>query len=186
MSTTRLLLPFTGWLNAQALDYAVKLAQDEGATLILLSLIVGRLDRKGGKIRLEQVQQSKDFLVLATHKARRAGVLVESHEVYTYDAVRSLTLRAQEQMCDAILLFVRDKQSVLLRDSEVKHTLAWQGIARCVIYIPSTTSQSLHAALWTRLARWWRKPLVEETKVYVHARHTDRNAQPSISDSLSK
>jgi|SRR5581483_705473 len=186
MSTTRLLLPFTGWLDAQALDCAIELAQYEGAILILLSLIVGRLERKGGQIRLEQIQQSKDFLILATHKAHRAGVLVESHEIYTRDAVRSLTLLAQEQMCDSILLFVRDKQSVLLQDSEAKRTLAWQGIARCVIYIPAIVSLPLHAALWTRLARWWRKPLVEETRVHIHARHADKNTHPSIPDSLSK
>jgi hypothetical protein len=158
MPTTRLLLPFTGWLDTQALDYAIELAQCEEATLVLLSLIVGRLERKGGKIRLEQIQQSKDFLVLATHKARRAGVMTESHEISTYDAVRSLTLQAQEQMCDAILLFVRDKRGVLLRDSEVKRTLEWQGIVRCVIYIPVTASKPLHAVLWTRLARLSRKP----------------------------
>jgi hypothetical protein len=184
MSTTRFLLPFTGWLDAQALDYAIELAQCEGAILILLSLIVVRLECKGGKIRLEQIQQSKDFLVFATHKACRAGVPVEAHEAYTHDAVRGLTLQAEEQMCDAILLFVRDKQGVLLQSDEVKRTLEWQGIARCVIYIPAR--MPLHTALWTRLARWWRKLFANGTAVHVHARHSDENTPQSSVERLSK
>jgi hypothetical protein len=186
MSTTRLLLPFTGWLDTQAIDYAIGLAQCEGAVLILLSLIVAQLEYKGGKIRLEQIEQSKDFLVFATNKARRAGVTVETHEIYTHDAVRSLTLQAQEQMCDAILLFVREKQGVLLQSDEVKRTLEWQGIARCVLDIPTPASIPLHTALWTRLARWWRKPAAEGAAAHMHARRTDKDTYPSILDRLSK
>jgi hypothetical protein len=145
-----------------------------------------KLVRNERKIRLEQIQQSKDFLVLATQKARRGGVQVESHEVYTHDAVRSLTLLAQEQMCNAILLFVRNKQGVLLQSDEVKRTLECQGVSHCVMCIPESTYMPLHAALWTRLARWWRKPSDGGTAVHIHARHADKNTHPSMPDRLLK
>jgi hypothetical protein len=186
LSATRLLLPFTEQLDARSIDYAIRLAQSEGAVLILLSLLVVRPEYKSGKIRLEQIQQSKDFLVFTTNKAHRVGVPVETHEIYTHDAVQSLTLQAQEQMCDAILLFVRNKQGVLLQSDEIKRTLEWQGMARYVLDIPMPISRPLHTAFWTGLARWWKTPFAERVAAHLYACHADKNTHPSILDHLSK
>jgi hypothetical protein len=186
MSATRLLLPFTEGLDARSIDYAVRLAQDEGAVLVLLSLLVARPEYKGGKIRLEQIQQSKDFLAFTMNKAQRAGVSVETHEIYTHDAVQSLTLQAQEQMCDAILLFVRNKQGVLLQSNEIKRTLEWQGIARYVLDIPIQASMPLHTMLWMRLTHRWKTASAEGVATHMYACHADKNTHPSILDHLSK
>jgi hypothetical protein len=71
---TQMLLPFTHGIDASAIDYACTLAQRLHVTLVVLSLI--RLQEPPGtrNPRLEDIQQSKDFLEFAQHKAARQGV----------------------------------------------------------------------------------------------------------------
>ncbi|MBO0782566.1 MAG: hypothetical protein J2P37_27440, partial [Ktedonobacteraceae bacterium] len=88
---TRLLLPFTGNLNTDAINEAIALGRLFKATLVALSLIY-TTHRQGQqrKIRLEEIQQSKDFLEVVRHKARRQRVPLESVELYTPDAVETI------------------------------------------------------------------------------------------------
>ena len=70
---TNLLLPFTHGISDPAITCALAFAQDYHFTLVVLSLI--RLPDKPGKRnpRLEDIQQSKDFLEFVYHKAARQG-----------------------------------------------------------------------------------------------------------------
>jgi hypothetical protein len=58
----RWLLPFTYGVDMRAIDYLVSLAENNGATLIPVSLISVPNHSRSGGARLEHIQQSKDFL----------------------------------------------------------------------------------------------------------------------------
>ena len=121
MTKVRLLLPFTHGVRADALEYAVLMAQSRNAILVSLSLI----DRHGVRgARLEDIQQSKDFLAAVEHKALKHGVEVEQKEVYTDNAVASIEDCMQTMHCDGVLLLVENSKGVLLQTIEVKHVIA--------------------------------------------------------------
>lgn len=111
MTTTRLLLPFTGNINPPALNYAVQFAQLRQATLVPLALLQVR-PRKA--VRLEMIQQAQDFLESVRSKARRQGVPVEQARVYTSDVVRSIEAVAGEMNCEAVMLFLSETQAIFL------------------------------------------------------------------------
>src|SRR5438874_1926683 len=71
--TTRLLLPFTHGVEMDTIEAAVLLAASHHAALVPLSLILAPQTRGKG-VRLEHVQQSKDFLEAVQHKAFRHDV----------------------------------------------------------------------------------------------------------------
>jgi len=120
-SSSRILLPFTDSVNSHALEYAVLLARNYHATLVPFSLIY--VLQTARSVRLEHIQQSKDFLALVQSKATKYGVSIEPHEVYTGDVVESIHCAMQEMSCRSIVLFVRDGNGVLLHTHEVKHIL---------------------------------------------------------------
>ncbi len=115
-ATTRLLLPFTEEIDPLALDYAVQIAKQHQATLVLLALIPVRPHRN---VRLECIQQAQDFLVLTNRKASRQGVPIEMTQIYTRDAVRSIEAFASEMHCEAVLLFLYNTCGVLLGHAEI-------------------------------------------------------------------
>lgn len=119
--SSRLLLPFTRGVHAHALEYAVLLARNRHATLVPFSLIYVSPTTRGA--RLEHIQQSKDFQALVQSKAARHGVAVESQEAYTNDVIESIQRMTQELNCSSIILFVCDREGVLLSTSELKHIL---------------------------------------------------------------
>ncbi|MEO7021646.1 MAG: universal stress protein [Ktedonobacteraceae bacterium] len=114
-ATTRLLLPFTEEIDPLALDYAVQIAKQHQATLVLLALIPVRSQRN---VRMELIQQAQDFLVLTNRKASRQGVPIEMTQLYTRDAVRSIEAFASEMHCEAVLLFLYNTCEVLLGYAE--------------------------------------------------------------------
>jgi hypothetical protein len=116
-TTTRLLLPFTEGIHAQALSSAVQLAKQSGATLVALALILLRL---GKQPRLELVQQAQDFLVLTQHKAEQQGVPIETSQISTYDVARSIEVFASEMSCEKVLLFINGHNEVLLKHAEIR------------------------------------------------------------------
>ena len=91
-----LLLPFTHGIDVSAITYALALGQHFYVTLVVLSLI--RLPETPGtrNPRLEDIQQSKDFLEFVYHKAARQGVPTVRVELYTHNPVRSIRTLAQE------------------------------------------------------------------------------------------
>lgn len=116
-ATTRLLLPFTGSINALALRYALQLAEQRHATLVPLALIPVRPDQS---VRLEYIQQAQDFLVLTSRKASRQGVPLETTQLYTQNVVRSIEAFAGEMHCEAVLLFLCNSSEVLLGRAEIR------------------------------------------------------------------
>src|SRR5258706_12055213 len=89
---SRWLLPFTSAVDMRALDAVVCLAESHGATLVAMSLITVPHESRSRGVRLEYIQQSKDFLEALQYKAARQHVPVERYEVFTGDVVRSLKL----------------------------------------------------------------------------------------------
>ncbi len=132
MKTTRLLLPFTHGVDMEALDLAVLLAKDRQATLIPLALVHVSDTRRPAGARLEHIQQAKDFLEAAQHKAAKHGVSIERFEVFTSDAVQSTDVLVQQLECDGIVLSARGSNSVLLTTDESKRLM--EKIA-CMFYI---------------------------------------------------
>ncbi len=120
-SVSRILLPFTDDVNSDALEYAVQLARNYNATLVPLSLIY--VPPTARSVRLEHIQQSKDFLALVQSKATKHGVSIEPREVYTSDVIETIHSTMQEMSCNNIVLFVRDGNGILLHTHEVKHIL---------------------------------------------------------------
>lgn len=103
-----------------AIGYALIQAQNEHATLVALSLIQ---QQRGKAIRLEHIQQSKDFLEAVYYKAAKSQVAIERIEMYTQDAVKSIQAYAQEMKCSGILLFARKGTGVLLSTDEIKRIM---------------------------------------------------------------
>jgi hypothetical protein len=119
--SSRLLLPFTHGVHAHALEYAVLLAKNRHATLVPCSLI--HLPQTARGVRLESIQQSKDFQALVQSKASKHGVVVASQEIFTSDVIDSIHRITRELNCNGIILFVCDGEGVLLSTNEVKHIL---------------------------------------------------------------
>jgi hypothetical protein len=151
---TNLLLPFTHGISDSAITCALAFAQDYHFTLVVLSLI--RLPDKPGKRnpRLEDIQQSKDFLEFVYHKAARQGAPIVRVELYTHHPVRSIRTLAQEMECAGILLFVRRGIGVLLATSEVKQLLEEESIPLYIARLPSIERRFPHQE-W--LTRWLKR-----------------------------
>lgn len=141
--SSKLLLPFTSGVDVHALEYAVLLARNRHATLVPFSLIYVPPTTRDA--RLERIQQSKDFQALVQSKAARHGVVVEFQEVYTSDVIENIQRMTQELNCSSIILFVRDREGVLLSTSEVKHILTSVPGQHHVIRLQGNTPRlSLH------------------------------------------
>lgn len=124
MNTQRWLLPFTHAVDLQAIDAAVRLAEHSGATLIALSLIAPRSRQsRASHVRLEHLQESKDFLEAVRWKALRLQVSVQCHEIFTADVVGSIATSVQEFACQSVILTHHGIRDVLLSAYDVKQVL---------------------------------------------------------------
>jgi hypothetical protein len=141
MGNARLLLPFTHGIQTNALEYAVQLAKSRNAALVPLSLIQVAKECGAKDVRLEDIQQSKDFLEAVKHKAARYGVRVEQIELYTSDVVESVNALAQDADCEGILLFVREGEDVLLDVNQIKHIVAKVASKHHIIHLQSIKKQ---------------------------------------------
>jgi hypothetical protein len=126
-----LLLPFTHGVDMYALEYAVHLAKNSEAEIIAVSFIT-RAKEALKAVRLEHIQQSRDFEVALDNKAGNYGVPLHYVEVCTRDAVSEINCLVQEHECEGILLFVRKGQGVLLQTREIKRLMVE---AMCKLYI---------------------------------------------------
>src|ERR1700730_3182710 len=121
--TTRLLLPFTHGVEMETLEAAVLLAASHHATLVPLSLIpVPQVRGKGA--RLEQIQQSKDFLEATQQKALRLYVALERFEAFTSDVVQSIALLVPRLACDGMILALRGRSGSLLSARMIEQLMA--------------------------------------------------------------
>ncbi|HEY0753968.1 MAG TPA: universal stress protein [Ktedonobacteraceae bacterium] len=120
MTTTRLLLPFTGNINSLALNYAVQLAEQRQATLVPLALVRVKALQP---VRVDFIQQAQDFLELTRRKAERCGVPVEQARIYTGDVVLSIEALAGEMNCETVILCLSHRRELLLERGEIRELL---------------------------------------------------------------
>jgi hypothetical protein len=126
-----LLLPFTHGVDMYALEYAVHLAKNSEAEIIAVSFIA-RAKEALKAVRLEHIQQSRDFEVALSNKSDNYGVPLSYVEIMTRDVVREINHLVQEHECEGILLFVRNGRGVLLQTREIKQLMVE---AMCKLYI---------------------------------------------------
>ncbi len=120
---SRLLLPFTGEIQEEAIDAALLITQRCGATLVPLSLI--RLPEmvEPEYARLERRHQIDLFQDIVSRRASLMKVPVEGMTRSTHNVRRSIHLFAQEMKCVGILLFTYEGTGVLLDTNEVKQVV---------------------------------------------------------------
>src|SRR5947209_8111398 len=142
-----LLLPFTHGIDGPAISYALCLAHHREATLVLLSLLCpqGRSGKQA--VRWEDIQQAADLLVFTQQKAARMGIALQYVELHTQYPVQSIRAFAREMDCEAILLFVRRGEGVLLTTYEVKQLLEDLQDSLYVANLPVSNP-------WFSLLRW--------------------------------
>lgn len=94
-----LLLPFTHGIDGQAITYALSLASQHEAVLVLLALL--RSGRRRGKpaVRPEEIQQATDFLVYTQQRAARMGVPIHQAQIHTAHPVQSIRAFGWEMNC---------------------------------------------------------------------------------------
>jgi hypothetical protein len=141
-----LLLPFTHGIDGQAITYALSLASQREAALILLSLL--RPSRRRGKqaVRLEDIQQVTDFVEYTQRRATRMGIPIQHAEIHTEHPVQSIRAFALEMDCEGIILFVRRGKGILLDTYEIKQLLEDQRIPLYVANLPQPRFS---------LPQWW-------------------------------
>jgi len=170
MQKTRLLLPFTHGVHADALEYAVLMAQSRNAVLVPLSIIQVSNECGAKSPRLEYIQQSQDFLATVKYNALKHGVEVEQKEVYTSDAVACIRECIQTLHCDGVLLLVENGKGVLLQTSEVKHIIASVASQVHLIHIQPQHAESVDKNFIERLAAVFAKGKLRQLRQEVLAR----------------
>jgi hypothetical protein len=118
-----LLLPFTHGIDGLAITYALSLASQREAVLVLLAVL--RSDGRKGKqaVRPEEIQQANDFLVYTQQRAVRIGVPICQAQIHTASPAQSIRAFAREMDCEGIILFVRGGKGVLLDTYDIKRLL---------------------------------------------------------------
>ena len=158
MNTRRWLLPFTWSVNMQAIDAVVSLAEGGGATLVAVSL-VSAPDGPGTRgVRLEHIQQSKDFLEALYYKAARMGVSLERHEVFTTDVMQSIMTLTHELGCDGIVLVSQGEREALLHAHQLKRLLEEPPAGLLVLRLATQPEGFPGRHLGARMLAWLRRP----------------------------
>lgn len=123
MEQVRLLLPFCHTIEVTALEQAIQLAKARNAILVSVSFIYVPKEKRAKGPRLELVQQSQDFLETVSYRAAMRNVSIEKMEILTSDVGQSIHELADTMHCEAIILFMRGKDSVMLSMNDIKHCL---------------------------------------------------------------
>ena len=151
MDQHRWLLPFTYGLNMHDIGTVMSVADAAGATLVAVAFI-GMPIRPGNRgVRLEHIQQTKDFLEAVNTKAVRLGFPVERHEVVTRDVGASLKMLISELHCDAIVLVSRKGEEIFLEAQQFTQVLDTPPAPLVLIRLPECAErQSLFQRLLSR------------------------------------
>ncbi|GER91573.1 hypothetical protein KDW_57350 [Dictyobacter vulcani] len=149
----RLLLPFTHGIDGNAIDFALSMAQQEQAILVVISWLHTSPDATTTEQpRLGFIEQSQDFLALVEHKARRLQVPIERIELYSANVVKSMMAMAGEMDCDALLLFQRNHKAVLLDELELKQLLVMSRVP--LLFVQMTARTRFWHTITARLGCW--------------------------------
>jgi hypothetical protein len=161
MNTRRWLLPFTCGVDMQALDAVVSLAESAGTMLVALSLVSVPEARRSQGARLEDIQQSKDFLEAVKWKASRRQVLVEDHEVFTGNVFESIATLMHDLSCDSMILVSNGKYDALLHGYELKGLLTQPPGSFILLRLPAPPERS---HLGARFLSWLRQFLGQQSE----------------------
>ena len=154
MKTTRFLLPFVHGVDKFVIEQAILLAKSHQATLVPLVLIHVPEERRKTGVRLEYLQQSKDFLETVKQKAEWYSVQIERLEVFTSDVVQSINLVASEMECEGILLFVNHKGGLLLELHEIKRLMEMPMRRLYVLRLPTNERVNFAHELRRHFSHW--------------------------------
>ena len=173
----RFLLPFTHGIHLSAINQALLFARAMDAILVPLSVICYK-HNKPSHVRLEHIQQSKDFLVLVQQRAKRLGVTIELAECYSYHAATAIEYYARITHCSGVLLFTAGEKGLLLPREIIGELTAERRNHYYVIDLPvRARTLSLPAWLkWTKPSAMIKQPEVEHLeKIYLptHTSTTD-------------
>ena len=152
MKTTRFLLPFVHGVDKFAIEQAILLAKSHQAVLVPLVLIHVPEERRKKGIRLEHLQQSKDFLETIQQKADWYAVQIERLEVFTSDVVQTINLVASEVEYEGILLFVSHKGGILLQLHEIKRVMEMPVRKLYIIHLQTNTHENFTYKLRQRFS----------------------------------
>jgi hypothetical protein len=176
MNTRRWLLPFTHRVDMQAIDSVVSLAESAGTMLVALSLVTVPEARRSRGARLEDIQQSKDFLEAVKWKVSRRQILIEYHEVFTGDVLGSIATLVHDLSCDSMILVSNGKYDALLHGYELKHLLIEPPGSFILLRLPTPERPHLGA----RFLSWLRQFLGQQDKArLVQAPEADGHLQSS-------
>ena len=165
MMNPRWLLPFTHGVNMRAIDYLVSLAENNGATLIPVSLVSVPTESRSGGARLEHIQQSKDFLEAVKYKAARLQVPVERYEVFTSDVTQSITMLVHDLQCDGIVMVAIEHKEILLHKHELKQLLVDPPASLVLIRLPAHPQEARAFYLVAGLLSWLHRLLRYQPEV---------------------
>jgi hypothetical protein len=158
MKRLRWLLPFTCGVDMHALDYVVQLAASGGAELVAVSIMTIPQEQQSRGVRLDYIQQSKDFLEAVYWIAARSHVTVEYHEITTTDVIQHIRLLIHDLHCDGIVLVSKRGKESLLRMEELKLLLVEPPAPLVILRLSGEVEEScIH-----RLQCWfksWRRSL---------------------------
>src|SRR5260221_5936810 len=146
MNTRRWLLPFTHGVDMQAIDSVVSLAESAGTMLVALSLVSVPEARRSRGARLEDIQQSKDFLEAVKWKVSRRQILAEYHEAFTGDVFERIATLVHDLSCDSMILVSNGKYDALLHGYELKHLLIEPPGSFILLRLPASPERSHFAA----------------------------------------
>ncbi len=134
----------------------MRFAQSAGATLVPVTLIAVPHERRSRGVRLEHIQQSKDFLEAVQFKAARLEVPVERYEVFTGDVLKSIALLVQDLRCDSIVLVTSEQQEMLLLASELKRLLMEPPAPLVLMRLPTRAGRTQTPQVVSRFLPWLR------------------------------
>lgn len=154
MEKSRWFFPFTHGVDMHAIDQVVRLAEFRGATLVPVSLIHIPHEGRSQGVRLEHIQQSKDFLEAVQWKAVIYEVPVEHHEIFTYDVIQSITTLIYDLHCDNIVLVTRREEDVLLEVDLIRCLLASPPASLVLIRLPASTRRKVLPHLGNHVLSW--------------------------------
>ncbi len=151
----RWLLPFTHGVNVRALEQVVHLAEVGGAQLVPVALIP--VKQRSSGVRLEHIQQAKDFLEAVRCKAIRHQVPVECHEIFTSDVSKCITQLIQDLHCESIVLVTSEQQGLLLQTEEVTCLLTNPPATLVLVRLPGHQRDAQIAHPVMHLMSWLRQ-----------------------------
>jgi len=162
MESPRWLFPFTRGVDMQAIDTAVRFAEERGATLVAVSLIALPTERRSRGARLEHIQQSKDFLEAVKFKAATHQVSIERYEIFTGNVPGSITLLTHDQHCDRIVLVSSEDRDALLHPHEKKRLLEDPPATIVLLLLPTQKERTrgICARLLCWLRRYWERGMM--------------------------